>query len=171
MEKEFEALARNADRDLRDEGWQGTIHRQRSVDLRYRGQGHELNLPFSRRVLDEFGNEHERRYGYRYADREFELVTLRLRATVKSPPLNASSSERSRNLLGAGRSAGVVNSVPVSFSAKKLKTPVYARESLNPGTRNSGPAVVTEYSATTVVPPGTRFWLDRSGNLIIKVSG
>jgi len=173
IEKEFAALARNAIKDLRDEGWQGTIHRQRSVDLRYRGQGHELNLPFSRRVLDEFGNEHERRYGYRYADREFELVTLRLGATVESPALNAGSHESSRNVLGPGRNAGLgpMNFVPVSFSAKKVKTAIYPREALKAGQRHIGPAVVTEYSATTIVPPGNRFWLDRSGNLIIKVTG
>jgi|GEM_PF-5472126 len=39
------------------------------------------------------------------------------------------------------------------------------------GQRHIGPAVVTEYSATTVVPPGNKFWLDTSGNLTIKVTG
>ncbi|MDP9268476.1 MAG: hypothetical protein M3P27_09165, partial [Acidobacteriota bacterium] len=32
-----------------------------------------------------------------------------------------------------------------------------------------GPAMVTEYSATTVIPPGFRFRSDRAGNLIIDV--
>jgi N-methylhydantoinase A len=43
------------------------------------------------------------------------------------------------------------------------------RDSLQPGEKYSGPAVVTEYSATTVVPRGKRFWLDQSGNLLIDI--
>jgi N-methylhydantoinase A/oxoprolinase/acetone carboxylase beta subunit len=46
---------------------------------------------------------------------------------------------------------------------------IHARESLQIGKNYSGPAVVTEYSATTVVPPGMRFWLDRTGNLLIRI--
>ena len=30
-----------------EEAWQGRVHYQRSVDIRYRGQGYELNLPFT----------------------------------------------------------------------------------------------------------------------------
>jgi N-methylhydantoinase A/oxoprolinase/acetone carboxylase beta subunit len=33
----------------------------------------------------------------------------------------------------------------------------------------TGPAVVTEYSATTVVPPGKRYWVDNAGNLIVEI--
>jgi N-methylhydantoinase A/oxoprolinase/acetone carboxylase beta subunit len=36
------------------------------------------------------------------------------------------------------------------------------------GRKYSGPAIVTEYSATTVVPPGRSFWLDKTGNLMIE---
>jgi N-methylhydantoinase A/oxoprolinase/acetone carboxylase beta subunit len=32
-----------------------------------------------------------------------------------------------------------------------------------------GPAVITEYSATTVIPPGKRFWVDASANLLIRI--
>jgi hypothetical protein len=32
-----------------------------------------------------------------------------------------------------------------------------------------GPAVITEYSATTVVPAGKKFWVDAAENLVIKI--
>jgi N-methylhydantoinase A/oxoprolinase/acetone carboxylase beta subunit len=32
-----------------------------------------------------------------------------------------------------------------------------------------GPAVITEYSATTVIPGGKKFWVDASQNLVIKI--
>jgi N-methylhydantoinase A len=40
---------------------------------------------------------------------------------------------------------------------------------LQPGKIYPGPAIITEYSATTVIPPGGRFHLDREGNLIIAL--
>jgi N-methylhydantoinase A/oxoprolinase/acetone carboxylase beta subunit len=30
-----------------------------------------------------------------------------------------------------------------------------------------GPAIITEYSATTVIPPGKKFRIDQAGNLLI----
>jgi N-methylhydantoinase A/oxoprolinase/acetone carboxylase beta subunit len=33
-----------------------------------------------------------------------------------------------------------------------------------------GPAVITEYSATTVIPPGKQFWVDDAENLVIQIS-
>ena len=57
----------------------------------------------------------------------------------------------------------------VLFGGKKLDTMIYARELLPAGKKYSGPAVVTEYSATTVIPEGKRFGLDRFGNLLIEV--
>jgi hypothetical protein len=29
--------------------------------------------------------------------------------------------------------------------------------------------VITEYSATAAIPPGMRFWADKSGNLVIEI--
>ena len=46
---------------------------------------------------------------------------------------------------------------------------MYSREALKPDTIYHGPAIVTEYSATTVIRPGKRFRLDGAGNLVIVV--
>ena len=88
LEREFAALCRRAEADFRDEKWIGTIRHQPSVDVRYRGQGYELNVPYTRKVIQDFRNQHQRRYGYDYPAREVELVTLRLRATIKSQQAN-----------------------------------------------------------------------------------
>ena len=64
LEGEFAELRRRAETDFRDEKWKGTIHHQRSVDVRYRGQGYELNVPYTRNMLRDFRSEHQRRYGY-----------------------------------------------------------------------------------------------------------
>jgi len=57
--------------------------------------------------------------------------------------------------------------VQVLFDSKKFTTRLYSRDSLRPGKRYSGPAIVTEYSATTVIPPRARFHLDEASNLVI----
>ena len=71
-------------REFRDEGWGGKLHFERSADLRYRGQGFELNVAFSPDFVNEFHRQHHFRYGYSHPDREVELVTLRLRARIKT---------------------------------------------------------------------------------------
>src|SRR5580704_3972100 len=168
LQREFAALEKNADQDFRRENWQGRVHYARSVDLRYHGQGYELNLPFTRNLFQDFTHEHQRRYGYTHTNREIEIVTLRLRATLKSATADVGTGTPARS--GRAR-LGRVSSpdAAVLFDTKKLKTKIYSRDQLRPSKKYSGPAIITEYSATTVIPPGTRFQVDRAGNLIVRV--
>jgi N-methylhydantoinase A len=168
LNREFGILRRNAEKDFQNEGWQGTVRRQLSVDVRYRGQGYELNIPYSGGLIAAFRRQHERRYGYSYPAREIELVTLRLRVTMKSPQ----SSPRVAHLDRASRAkrGGLdPERASICFGGKYIKATICDRDSLQPGRKYRGAAVVTEYSATTVVPPGRRFWLDQTGNLLIQI--
>jgi N-methylhydantoinase A len=177
LEREYNKLSRLASRDFRSEHWRGAIRERRSIDVRYRGQGYELNLPFSRRLLADFHQEHTQRYGYSHPDREVELVTLRLRATVKSPQARISASARLDSLMGnrnRKNPSSKAKSAPpdfqtVVFDGKRMRTAIHEREHLITGKKHIGPAVITEYSATTVIPPRMRYWLDRAGNLVIDV--
>ncbi|HEV3198523.1 MAG TPA: hydantoinase/oxoprolinase family protein [Bryobacteraceae bacterium] len=177
LEKEFARLSQTAERDFRSESWTGAIRQQRSVDVRYRGQGYELNLPYARSLLADFHQAHTLRYGYSHPGRELELVTLRLRAIVKSPQARISAGELttktsappSRSNSKAHHRPPSPEVLPVSFHGKPLRTNIYQRDHLTVGGKYSGPAVITEYSATTVVPPGMRFSLDRAGNLLVDI--
>src|ERR1035437_1977932 len=84
IREQFAALEQRAKREFRDESWGGRLHFERSADLRYRGQGFELNIAFSPNLVSEFHHEHHFRYGYSHPEREVELVTLRLRARIKA---------------------------------------------------------------------------------------
>ncbi|MGA6949953.1 MAG: hydantoinase/oxoprolinase family protein, partial [Candidatus Sulfotelmatobacter sp.] len=177
---EFSALQKQAAKDFQNEAWQGRVHYQRTVDLRYRGQGYELNLPCTKDLLKKFEQEHHRRYGYAHPNRELELVTLRLRASVRSTKLKATTAHVER-IGHVGRAAlgrpgraklGSPSSslkAPVFFEGKKLATPIYSRDALKPGKHYSGPAIITEYSATTVIPPRKGFHLDSAANLIVTI--
>jgi len=163
LDKEFLALRRKAEGDFRREGWKGRVDFTLSVDMRYRGQGYELNVPYTRGMIEAFQREHERRYGYSYAGREVELVTLRLWAKIRSR--NSGTTE----IAAQGKSGSPVRRAAVIFDGKRVAAAIWERDRLARGRKFRGPAIVTEYSATTVVPPGKRFWMDRPGNLVIAI--
>ena len=164
LDREFSALQKQAAKDFRAEAWQGKVHYRRSVDIRYHGQGYELSLPFSKNLLKEFEQEHHRRYGYAHPAREVELVTLRLRASSE-----IASAEGHHKPCGDGRPRACPSeaegqatklgspSTPkaaVVFEGKKLSNGNLLPRALQPGKTYSGPAIITEYGATTVIPPG-----------------
>jgi N-methylhydantoinase A len=188
LQQEFADLEKRAKRDFQEEAWHGRIHFKPSVDIRYRGQGYELNLPLTRYLQKEFAQEHQRRYGYAHPSRELELVTLRLRAIVKSTThdvaktgymestahaaMGVFASLPGAKSRGPGRAklgGPSVPKAPVVFDGKKLATTIYSRDDLKPGMTYRSPAIITEYSATTVIPPGKRFHLDHASNLIVTI--
>src|SRR5262249_48467341 len=59
LASEFAALKKRATEDLRREEWEGRPFFEPSADLRYRGQGYELNIPISHRLREHFVHEHE----------------------------------------------------------------------------------------------------------------
>ena len=177
LRKEFRKLEAAAHREFREERWRGGLQYERSLDLRYRGQGYELNVPATDKdkddkdnVIARFHDEHQRRYGYHHAGREIELVTLRLRARLRTPQQSQPESKVARPRRGGKppRTAPAER-VPVFFHDQAVSTPVFERGDLVSGRSMRGPAVITEYSATTVIPPGKRFWVDAAQNLVIKI--
>lgn len=160
--KQFAALERSAQQDFQQEGWRGKLQFEPSADLRYRGQGFELNVAFTTSVVADFHQQHNFRYGYNHPERAVEVVTLRLRAKMKSPHIPATAVDHHRGAEAPSEKRRVW------FSGKPVFTAIYDREQLKVGPKLRGPAVITEYSATTVIPRGATFFLDRVGNLIVE---
>ena len=182
LKQEFARLEAQAKKDFQAEAWPGQAEHRRSIDLRYRGQGYELNIPYTKDLLKDFAQEHLRRYGYTYEAREVELVTLRLRAVVKTATVRVGR----MNYVGTAAPVSLPRAKPrgprraklgstsspksaAMFDGKRLSTTTYSRDALRPGKAYRGPAIITEYSATTVIPPGKRFYLDPAGNLIVNI--
>ncbi len=174
LQKEFRKLEAAALKEFRAERWlQRDLEYERSLDLRYRGQGYELNVPWAADIEARFHDEHQRRYGYSHAGREIELVTVRVRARLRAPQPQ-SRSKVTREATGKmGSRVSPVELASVFFHDKnhdkKVDTPVFERGDLVANHRMRGPAVITEYSATTVIPVGKKFWVDASENLIIQM--
>ncbi len=164
LRKEFDTLEKRASHDFREEAWSGKLQFQRSADLRYRGQGFELNVPLSSGLLAEFHRAHQLRYGYSHPERPVELVTLRLRARMKATRTPRTKTGPTGNI------SGKVETRRVYFEGHALRTAIWERAALTSGKKLSGPAIVTEYSATTVVPRGVTFYIDNSGNLLLDLT-
>jgi N-methylhydantoinase A len=132
-----------------------------SLDMRYRGQSFEVNVPFAGDYLTDFHARHEMLYGYRDDRRPAEIVTLRLRAVGRGP--------RPDLLRGACRTGGAVpeRTVPVVLDGRQIDCPTYEREHLPCGGNFAGPALVVEETATHLVRPGWSGIMDDRGNLVL----
>lgn len=156
-------LQREISVELKKEEWRGRVVWEPSIDLRYRGQGYEINLPYARDMLDRFHAEHKRRYGYSSPEREVEIVTLRMRGKIASPEkLAGMIVEEPPAKLQEGKTR-------VWFGGKQVLAAILPRAALATRKRYRGPAIVTEYSATTVIPPGLSFQADKAGNLLVEI--
>ena len=160
----FAELKRNIAAELKKEDWQGRALFEPSCDIRYRGQGYELNLPYSADALKRFHAEHKRRYGYSSPERDVEIVTVRMRGRVASPEKLSRLKIREEE---EGRLKA--SNQMVYFAGRRYKTQIIPRSSIQQGRRYRGPAIITEYSATTVVPPDLSIRKDQAGNLLIEI--
>ena len=133
---------------------------ERFADLRYAGQSYELTVPWNEaNTADNFNREHQRIYGYSDPARPVQFVTLRLRATVAvtRPNLN---SKRGRAVRSTERR--------VFVAGKWRKIPALDRDAIG-AKPTPGPALVIDYGATTLVPPGWTMRTDAARNLILTL--
>jgi N-methylhydantoinase A/oxoprolinase/acetone carboxylase beta subunit len=168
IEKEFLRLERLARKELPG------AELIRSADIRYSGQSYELTVPWhAANPGQPFHKEHGKVYGYANPDRAVEIVTIRVRAkrTVEKPRLVTRRRETLRLRVGSGFQPAV-GLLPgsrlrrIHTAGSWRETPVYLRADL-PDRTLRGPALVLDYGSTTMIPPGWRFSLDKSGTLKI----
>ena len=158
-----------------------------AASMRYQHQGFELNVPWpipspirgpipgpipgpSRQVTEAsvgaavaaFHRLHERLYTFAQEDMPVEIVTFRVDARGALPAPTARELPPA-GPLEAARTGGQV----VSFEAGPVQVSIYARERLGAGARIPGPAILTQFDATTLVLPGQMATVDRFGSLLI----
>jgi N-methylhydantoinase A len=121
-----------------------------SLSVRYRGQSYELSIPDGEDPEAEFHRAHRARFGWTLEDLEVQLVHVRLRATEVLPPGGSDASGGA-----TGPAPAPLGQRSVVFSGERLTVPVHQRDRLSEGARIPGPAIIEEYSGTTVLPPGS----------------
>src|SRR6516164_5553046 len=150
---------------------------KRAADMRYVGQEHAVTVDLPLKVFERqdrraikrlFDAMHELRYGTSAPDEPAEIVSLRSTVTgvMRKPPQERVARGRS-----APDKAAFTGRRPVYLDGKFRPTPTYARAALTAGNCISGPALIEEHAATTVLLPGDRLEVDACGHLMIKVAG
>ena len=181
LEKQFAALEKEAMRQFAvDKIDKKRIRLERIVDARYEGQGYELRVDAPRTGVDdkwikavknEFHAAHEKEFSRRFEDVDVQIANIRVRAIGEMPGLKPV-------LVKKGTATPPKGALKLTADAwfekngkpAKFKTKFYERTELLAGNKIQGPAIITQFDSTSVVPPGYSAEVDKHGNLIIKYS-
>ncbi len=161
IEHAFRALESEARGAFSAEGARAVL--TRSADLRYHGQGFELRVNWSANAVPRFHRLHAQSYGYADSTRAVEIVTLRVQAIARSP-----KPRLTRATLHKPDARHAQISAHRIFEEGRWRTAaLYDRAKLNAGNRISGPAVITELSATIYLPTRWIATVDPLSNLVL----
>ncbi len=152
LEKQMRGLEKEAIRRLDRELGPGPRALERTLACRYLGQSHELTVPWRRGYRRAFERLHRESYGFLLPGHALEAVALTCTAVrrFRRPPA-APVSEPREKVTPAGR-------CQVWFASRQARSvPIYERSSLPEGHQGSGPCVIRERTATTIVEPGHGF--------------
>jgi 5-oxoprolinase (ATP-hydrolysing) len=145
---------------------------ERTADMRLVGQMHEINVPLPAGAIGHaslgairaaFADAYTRRYTSFYGEGAIEAISFRVRVLGPAPEL---SLDQAADASAPQKRKGTRQ---VWFEGGFVETLVFDRYALLPGDSISGPAIVEEREATTVVPPGDSLRVDENLNLRVAI--
>ncbi|MEZ5444174.1 MAG: hydantoinase/oxoprolinase family protein, partial [Gammaproteobacteria bacterium] len=160
---------------LADEGITGETGRLiHALDIRYAGQEYTLTIPltsagepledtFDEAITGRFHAAHHTRFGHSNPGAPVEFVVVRSMALGDLGRIEPAPLPEAEAPTYASTTAEVI------FGRTALPTPMIQRDDLPVGAVIAGPAIVSEPTATTVVPPGATLRVDPFGSLVIAV--
>ncbi|MCL5770933.1 MAG: hydantoinase/oxoprolinase family protein [Actinobacteria bacterium] len=169
----FDSMEELAYKQLKEEGiLKESIKIIKSFDMRYAGQGYELETFISdekinrnslENIIRDFHNQHFKRYGYDIQNGSTEIVNLRLVAVSTVPkPLILKESEANSNINNA-----LKDTRKVYLRGKWHDFLIYDRDKLNSGNMIKGPAIIEQMDSTTFLLPEQDLKIDEYKNMII----
>lgn len=155
------------------EGAEGA-YRQLTLDMRYVGQNYELpvtlgqpgetpRLPDVDALKEAFFEAHQRSYGHVDRDAPIEIMNVRMKAVARLSQITPVAEEP----VGPAK-ASEHHDVWFDEHAP-VSTPIYPRNTLEAGVRLQGPAIITQFDTTTVVPPWATLTVDTALSLILEI--
>ena len=171
LKKRFKELTNEASILLKSEGvTKNKMVFNFSVDMRYIGQEYYVNIPVNplldlKKIEKDFHKTYNDKYGHSQLNAPVEITNLRLAAFgLIDRPI-----DYSKNLdIKKNNQINKKINRKVIFGNKKYSTNVINRNSIKIKDVLSGPIIIEEKSATTVIPPKYLVTRDLMGNLIIK---
>ncbi|MGH3662014.1 MAG: hydantoinase/oxoprolinase family protein [Micromonosporaceae bacterium] len=147
---------------------------QRSMEMRYAGQGHEITVPVpdelgddpTAAVVDAFSARYTQLYGFAEPG-PLEITSVRLTAQISAAPLAPET-------LPLGTSSVEPHSTRLAYFPETgglVETKVYRRTDLAAGATIAGPAIIEEKESTTLLLSGDRVTVDPTSNLVVEING
>jgi len=177
IEDIFRGLEADAAKILKKEAADDMIHYARSIDMRFVGQGSEMNIPVSAGDFTKFRKEEIRRlfddayeklYGRTYPDSEVEFINFKVRASLPERLLQL---PKLRKKKGQTIKAAIKGQRPAYSPAAKDFIPytIYDRYKLFPGASFQGPAIIEEKESTFIVGEDAEVKVDGFGFLWVDL--
>ncbi|MCS5583743.1 MAG: hydantoinase B/oxoprolinase family protein [Pseudomonadales bacterium] len=137
----------------------------RRAHLRYDGTDTSLEIEFGSlaQMRERFEAAYRQRYGFVMADKHLVIEAAAVEAIGKMDTAEISVIQPHRTT----DKPQVLAQVSAYMAGQDQQTNVYDRELLQPGDLVSGPAIIGEQTATTVVEPGWQAEIDTHSNLIM----
>jgi N-methylhydantoinase A/oxoprolinase/acetone carboxylase beta subunit len=180
LQQRFEELEAQAAGQLAEDGIPtDNVLIQRIAECRYLGQGYELRVDapsgaiddaWAAKVRADFHDIHEREYSRRFEESDIEIPNIRVRGIGLTPALRTPEIEQGVDSPEAAFRHEGAAWFRVGGALAQVPTRYYERAALRAGNRLVGPAIVTQYDSTTVIPPGLAAHVDRFGNIVIATA-
>ncbi len=151
------------------------VAHHRRLDLRFKGQEYTITVELDantrsdtavlRSARRQFVDAHRQLYGHGDADADLEIVSVRCRAVGRvNPPTIAP-------LPVTGKAPIKTRDVHFREAGGFVATKIIDRDSMASGVTIEGPAIVEEWTTTTLAPPGWQVTRDEYGNLMLEPRG
>jgi N-methylhydantoinase A len=146
---------------------------QRSAEMRYVGQGHEVSVPLPDGrlgpqhlpvITEHFECVYQTLYGRKGPDVPLEVVNWRVVAGGPPPSVDF---RLPMGEAGAGARKGTRKAY-IPEETRFIDVPVFDRYALAPGETVRGPAIVEERESTLVVGPRGRARVDGHANVVVE---
>ncbi len=154
---EIDAVVENFYKDLQSklgEKFSDAIT-QVSFDMRYSGQGHEINIPFTEDLVRSFHVQHQARLGFNILDNPIEIVNVKLVAELPTQEFPLIKHKK--------KMPKIINEREI-FPYGKVK--VYKKDFF--GSKLKGPVIIEDYTTTINITPGWNGVMDIYGILHLE---
>ncbi len=176
IERIFQDLERDGAKTLERSGAVEEIRFERSLDMRFVGQGSETNVPIDSKPFTEYSKDeirglfddiYKKLYGRTYPESPVEFINFKVRALLpvrllSLPKLNNTTNDLEKAIKGTREAYSGIAKDFVPYT-------VYDRYSLFPGARFHGPAIIEERESTVVVGEDALVKVDDYGFLWVEI--
>ena len=167
LEKDLDALAQGASDELVLQGVDaGRIRVLRRVHLKYEGTDTALIVPFGTTadMTAAFEAAYRKQFSFLMPGKQLIVEAVSVEALSAGEGFRPFSEKHGKGSIDMKADA----QVRMFTGGKWHETPLYRREKLTPGQQISGPAIIAEANATTVVEPGWRAEVTPLEHLVLE---